>query len=297
LRGERGPFSFALVKSAREERETAETLEAHAETLAQHTQSFVAAPRLTIRPTADPVEGDLEALRWLDELRERGGEERLRPGALLGAGGMGMVRAALQESLGREVAVKALRSEGATPHKMLRLLREAWVTGALEHPNIIPVHALHLDESGAPQVVLKKIEGRPWSDFLAEPELLPGDGDPLGWHLGVLRSVCNALAFAHSRGIVHRDVKPENVMVGAFGEVYLADWGIALAFDESASPRVPRARENEMLAGTPCYMAPEMARGAPADPRTDVYLLGATLFEVLAGKRPRDLAGEPGRSR
>lgn len=272
--------------SALEERETAETLEAHAETLAQHTESFISAPRLTIRPTDDPVSGDLEALRWLEELKERGGDEQLRPGTLLGAGGMGVVRAALQESLGREVAVKTLRSEAHTPHQVLRLLREAWITGALEHPNIIPVHALHLDDAGAPQVVLKKIEGRPWSDFLVDDALPEAERDPLGWHLGVLRSVCNALAFAHSRGIVHRDVKPENVMVGAFGEVYLADWGIALAISDAAGPRIPRARENEMLAGTPAYMAPEMARGAPPDERTDVYLLGATLFEVLTGEPP-----------
>lgn len=201
---------------------------------------------------------------------------------LLGEGGMGRVAVATQRSLGREVAVKSVRPDRASSISFEALLHEARLTGMLEHPNVIPVHALGCDDAGNPVMVMKRVEGVVWRDLLrdeAHPAWGALPGDHLGRHLEVLGQICNAVHFAHSRGVVHRDLKPDNVMVGAFGEVYLLDWGIALKLESHEPTRT--------VVGTPIYMAPEMLDGeAGVSPRTDVFLLGATLHEVLTG-RPR----------
>jgi serine/threonine protein kinase len=208
----------------------------------------------------------------------------------LGEGGMGIVRLGIQRSLGRKVAVKTLRDSHRNRPAVLKLLREAWVTGALEHPNILPIHDVRLDEDGMPLVVLKRLEGLDWSDVMHDADTVRerfGSDDLLEHNLMVLTQVCRAISFAHSRNIVHRDIKPDNVRIGAFGEVYLLDWGIAGSTQQDDDGRFPLAT-NE-LAGTPAYMAPEMlgGEGAPAvDERSDVYLLGATLYEIVAGEPP-----------
>lgn len=206
----------------------------------------------------------------------------LELGSLLGEGGMGLVRKANQSALDRVVAVKCLREELRSERLTRRLLQEAWTTGALEHPNIVPVYDIQADASGAPLVVLKRIEGSAWSDHLAERAM------DLEANLGVLMDVCRAIHFAHRRGFVHRDVKPANVMIGEFGEVYLLDWGIAVALEEDGTGRFPLVEDIQEMAGTPAYMAPEMIAGiAPRiGPWTDVYLLGATLYEVVTGSPP-----------
>ncbi len=214
----------------------------------------------------------------------------LRP---LGEGGMGRVQLARQRSLQREVALKRPRAD-AGEREAGGLRDEAVVTGHLEHPNIVPVHALGVDDGGLPVIVMKRVEGVSWRDLLHDPDH-PGwatrepDRDArLVWHLGILAQLCNAIAFAHSRGIVHRDMKPDNVMIGEFGEVYLIDWGVAV--ETGARSRDEAGRP--LVVGTPCYMAPEMARGGPIDGQTDVYLLGATLHELLTGHarhRGRDM--------
>ncbi|HEX6243911.1 MAG TPA: serine/threonine-protein kinase, partial [Polyangiales bacterium] len=183
----------------------------------------------------------------------------------IGRGGMATVWSATQHALGREVAVKRVSDPRDAEAEQL-LLREAMVAGQLEHPNIVPVHQLVMDARGA-AVVMKRIAGRSWSSLIEDPAVT------LETHLTVLLQTLNAVGFAHSRGVLHRDIKPENVMIGAWGEVYLLDWGVAKLADDPASATV---------VGTPCYMAPEMADGQ-ADERTDVFLLGATLHEVLTG--------------
>ena len=218
--------------------------------------------------------------------------QRLKVGKTLGVGGMGVVRRAVQTSMAREVAVKTLRDDLDEPDRAaLSLLQEAWITGAVEHPNVVPVHDVSMDEDGRPRIVLKRIEGTPWSTQLDDPEGVRhrfGVDDSLEWHLQTLLQVCNAVHFAHCRGIVHRDLKPSNVMVGSFGEVYVMDWGIAVSVADDADGRFPLATESREMAGTPCYMAPEMLGGdaPPVDARTDVYLLGATLYRILAGHPP-----------
>ena len=208
----------------------------------------------------------------------------------LGEGGMGRVLLARQRSLARDVAVKVLKPETADADGALSLLREAVVMGGVEHPNIVPVHALGRDDRGHPVLVMKRIEGTSWRALLdddAHPTwtaLLAAHGDRVSAHLEVLMRVADAAHFAHARGVIHRDIKPENVMVGAFGEVYLVDWGIAIRVGRTQ----PDGDGAFRIRGTPAYMAPEMIGGDPTrlDARTDVYLLGATLHEVLT-RTPR----------
>ena len=209
----------------------------------------------------------------------------------IGEGGMGVVHLATQATLGRHVAVKTLRKGVGDQEAALRILREAWVMGAVEHPNVVPVHDLGVDASGAPVIVMKRIEGRVWSHLMRDgPEIARrfGATDPLEWNLRTLVSACNAVHFAHSRGILHRDLKPDNVMIGEFGEVYVLDWGIAVSLVDDPSGRLPCASRATEIAGTPHYMAPEMLLGDPTaySPRTDVYLLGAIFYEIFAGEPP-----------
>ena len=208
----------------------------------------------------------------------------------LGVGGMGKVLLAIQRPLQREVAVKMPRNVDKTGQLTAELMREALVTGRLEHPNIVPVHTLGKSHDGAPFFVMKRIEGTPWRELLDEPAALAKLGrrseDPLGFHLGVLLEVCNAVSFAHSRGVLHRDLKPDNVMLGSFGEVYVLDWGIAVT--TKADPLLSLATDSHGICGTPSYMAPEMAEGngTKLSERTDVFLLGAVLHHILTGKAP-----------
>ncbi|MBL8917696.1 MAG: serine/threonine protein kinase [Myxococcaceae bacterium] len=200
----------------------------------------------------------------------------------IGVGGMGQVLAARQVALDRPVAAKFLKDPRGDPAP---LLREALVTGRLEHPNIIPVHVLATTELGAPFFTMKRVEGTPWSHAIEA-------GRPLVEHLETLVRVCDAVAFSHDRGVLHRDIKPDNVMLGRFGEVYLVDWGLAVSL-RADDPVLPSARACD-FAGTPAYMAPEMAAAGyrELDERCDVFLLGATLFHVLSG-RPPNLASSP----
>jgi serine/threonine-protein kinase len=220
----------------------------------------------------------------------------LELGDTIGEGGMGIVIAAEEEALGRTVAVKTLRPESRDPRSVRKLLQEAWVTGRLEHPNVVPVYRVEVGEDKAPMVVLKRIEGDDWSSLMHEPAAISerfGAEDPLEWNLRVLLSVCNALRFAHDRGVIHRDIKPDNVMIGRYGEVYLVDWGLAVAIDESAEKRLPSAAEVPRLAGTPSYMSPEQLDEAAGElsVKTDVYLLGATLHEIITGEAPHQGSG------
>jgi len=198
----------------------------------------------------------------------------------VGRGGMGVVHRATQTSLARQVAVKRL-----LPSAELRapFLSEAQVLGRLEHPNIVPVHVLRTGDDGEPLCAMKLVEGASWDELLHAQEHSIVD------HLRILISVCNAVAFAHSRGIIHRDIKPANVMVGSFAQVYLMDWGLAVALDEGISrdTSIVHRAQADAPAGTPGYMAPELVRGdgLSQDERTDVYLLGGCLHEMLVRRR------------
>jgi len=222
---------------------------------------------------------------------ERSSDGQLILGATIGEGGMGVVRSATQPALGREVAVKGLRKGDKSGRAAKKLLAEAWITGQIEHPNVVPIHALGLDENGAPLIVMKLVDGVPWTELIRGPDALRdqfGVEDALNWHLDILQQLCNVLHFAHSKNIVHRDLKPDNVMIGQFGEVYLVDWGIAVSVGPDPDGRLPRVREDAGPAGTPSYMAPEMVNNGSGQisPQSDVYLLGSVLHEVLTGRAP-----------
>src|SRR5579883_2253486 len=191
----------------------------------------------------------------------------------LGRGGMGVVYAARQESLSREVALKVLAPEVTSEHFEERFATEARLAGRLEHPNIVPVYELGRSAEGRLYLAMKLVRGEAFSAVLKRGDV------PLRRLLEILMAIADALAFAHSRNVIHRDLKPDNVMIGEFGEVQVMDWGLAIDLTE------PRERGH---AGTPAYMSPEQADG---DPQTlgawsDVYLLGAMLYEVLTGTPP-----------
>lgn len=220
-------------------------------------------------------------------------------------GGFGDVWSAWQAGLEREIAVKRLRADrlsSTNPEQRQQMLemfrREAITTAHLEHPNVVPVYHLDTDTDGHWLLGMKRVRGRPWNELLKEDRGLRTD-EFLARHLPILIDVAQAVAFAHSRGILHRDLKPQQVMVGEFGEVQLMDWGLAAAFDASpvelpaSDPREPESGSFASSAapgpaGTPSYMAPEQTRGEPEalGPWTDLYLLGGILYFLLTGSAP-----------
>ncbi len=206
----------------------------------------------------------------------------------IGAGGMAVVRAGTQLSLSRKVAIKQLHDEApAVDHAALR--NEARALGALEHPNVVPVYMLGMDENRRPLMVMKCVEGTVWGQLVSRDGGLSTPyetSDALEWHLRVLIQVCNAVQYAHERGVVHRDLKLDNVIVGNHGEVYLLDWGLAVALHDASSTHLPAAATIRSPQGTPGYMAPEMAApdAMPIDHRTDIYQLGACLHHLLTGR-------------
>ncbi len=197
----------------------------------------------------------------------------------LGRGGMGRVDEVFDAALGRPVAQKTVL---ASSHATL-LVAEAQTCAQLEHPSIVPVYDLGAGPEGQPYYTMRQIRGRTLREVLRDNADPAKQRRTLVQMLNVLRQVCLAVDYAHSRGVVHRDLKPENVIVGEFGEVYVLDWGIAHLMEGSD---VKRPELAEYVAGSPGYMAPEQEAGGPIDSRTDVYALGAILYEMLTGRVP-----------
>ncbi|MGM0559381.1 MAG: protein kinase domain-containing protein [Myxococcota bacterium] len=211
---------------------------------------------------------------------------------VLKTGGMGEIHVARQKPLGRQVAVKRLREAKRTERHRIAMLEEGWITGRLQHPNIIPVYTLGRDDDDQPAIVMKLIEGVSLAEILDDFDKLPeafAAESQLESHLEILIQVCNAISYTHDQGIIHRDIKPANIMVGQYGEVYLLDWGIATP----VGPGLSRNKEDGSSTGaegTPAYMAPEMASPSFANisRRTDIFLLGACLHEILTGDAIND---------
>ena len=197
---------------------------------------------------------------------------------ILGEGGMGIVYEARQTSIDRVIAVKMLKKEARDNESVTdKFLVEAAVTGDLDHPNIVPIHDVGSNNQSALFYAMKRVQGIPWSKALSEKSL--------DENLDILTRMADAVAFAHSKGIIHRDLKPENVMLGEYGEVLVMDWGLAVSLSEKG--KAQRLNKASSIAGTPRYMAPEMARGQTGKigACSDVYLLGAILFEIITGKK------------
>lgn len=207
----------------------------------------------------------------------------------LGRGGMGRIHPATDRNLLRHVALKRLDKEmSREPFYRDGFIAEAQITGQLEHPNIVPVHELAIGDNGVPYFTMKLVRGVNLDRWLRHPSRAPGSSERLEGGLEIFLKVCDALAYAHHRGVIHRDIKPENIMVADFGQVYLMDWGLArLTKTQPASGAMSQMNAPGPV-GTASYMAPEQARGNPAemDERSDVFGMGAVLYEIVSGRHP-----------
>lgn len=207
----------------------------------------------------------------------------------LARGGMGRIHVATDRNLLRHVALKRLdRQLAEVPMYRDGFIAEAQMTGQLEHPNIVPVHQLAVSEIGVPYFTMKLVQGVSFDAWMRAPHRGVGTTERLHEGLEIFVKVCDAMAYAHHRGVIHRDLKPENIMVADFGQVYLMDWGLArLIRQHPSAPRVAQMDAHGAV-GTPEFMAPEQARGNPAemDERSDVFGLGAVLYELAAGISP-----------
>jgi WD40 repeat protein len=230
---------------------------------------------------------------------------------LAGTGGIGRVWLVRDGNLGREVALKELRPDRADPSYWARFVREAQVTGQLEHPGIVPIYELgRRPEDNQPFYTMRFVRGRTLKEAIAayHERRKRKEARPLELRelLGAFVQVCQAVGYAHSRGVLHRDLKPQNVALGDYGEVMVLDWGLAKIHAEAEAEGGERAADSSTVPpavmleqiqdptqsgtalGTPAYMAPEQADGRLdlIDTRTDVYGLGAMLYHLLTGSPP-----------
>jgi serine/threonine-protein kinase len=205
-------------------------------------------------------------------------------------GGMGSVRLVRDSTLLREVAMKLLTPELAADEAYVeQFIEEAQITAQMDHPNIVPVHDLGVDANGTAYFTMKAVRGHSLYYWLADPRRPPGSAERLSEGLEIFLKVCDAVSFAHSRGVVHRDLKTDNVMVGEYGAVYVVDWGLALLLRRDVDTVTrQRRRPTASPIGTVAYMSPEAARGEVnrCDERTDVFGLGAILYEIVTGATP-----------
>ena len=279
---------------------TSETLLAPSASTPEARSAFsppASAARTTVLPRID---GDGINVRLT--LEHQG---RYEPTKLLGVGGMGEVVLVRDHDIARPVALKRLLPEMTDPAILARFVDEIRTVGRLEHPNIVPIHDVGIDELGRYFFVMKYVEGETLESIIAR--LAAGDPAYLAKYsievrIELFLGVMHALEYAHAQGIVHRDIKPANIMVGRFGEVVLMDWGIAKPLDATRDPaagaegaiasseegtkaRMYATRVGSLI-GTPMYMSPEQARGdnATLDARSDIYS-AIVLFHELIGLR------------
>jgi eukaryotic-like serine/threonine-protein kinase len=214
----------------------------------------------------------------------------------LGRGGMGTVYLAEDRELDRLVAVKVLNASEVTDGLRERMFREAQIIARLEHPGIVPVHDAGTLPDGRIFYAMKFVRGSRLDEYAAQ-------GASLRDRLRKFQAVCDAVAFAHAHGVIHRDLKPQNIMIGAFGEVLVMDWGVAKIRDDPHQSAVFNTSDGTVI-GTRNYMSPEQARGeVEIDERADVYSLGAVLKFLLTDQKVskpakaiclKAMANEPG---
>jgi serine/threonine protein kinase len=210
----------------------------------------------------------------------------------LARGGMGTVYLAEDTELDRRVAIKVLSTTDANIDLRERMIREAQIIARLEHPGIVPVHDVGVLPDGRVFYAMKYVRGSRLDEYAAQV-------DSIKDRLRKFQSACDAVAFAHAHGVIHRDLKPQNIMIGLFGEVLVLDWGVAKILGkrnmvvsvEADPPLLPKNgvdTSHGTIIGTRDYMAPEQARGEidSLDERADVYSLGAVLYFLLTNQSP-----------
>jgi hypothetical protein len=225
-----------------------------------------------------------------------GPQPRFAFNSRLGEGSQGFIFSVFDRDCRREIAFKTLNSSQSDPDDVARFINEAQITAQLEHPGIIPVHDFGVMPSGAVFYTMKRVQGQSLAEYSATRFGHPEHRFHL---LAIILRVCETIAFAHSRGVIHRDLKPRNIMVGSFGEVLVIDWGLAKVLSGAGveiAVTTTQARHSEhddghgtrsgQAIGTPAYMSPEQARGEAVDARCDIYSLGVVLYEILAGTSP-----------
>ncbi len=213
----------------------------------------------------------------------RGQDDTHEPLGLIGRGAMGEVLVVRDKALRRTVALKRTLQGAAGDQQRLEFLNEAQITAQLDHSGIVPVYGFEGDDAGVLSYSMKLVHGVTLGDFLQETRAcIERDGRPdkahsLAERLRIFLSVCDAISYAHEHGVVHRDLKPDNIMVARFGEVLVMDWGIAAPIPES------RGAQTLRVIGTPAYLSPEQALGAPfaLEPPSDQYSLGLILYELV----------------
>ncbi len=238
---------------------------------------------------ADESIAHLRAIAAVPDL----GDSRYRLDREIGHGGMGAVYRARDLTLGRDVAIKVLASIADDPAIVERFRRETAILAQLEHPGIVPVHDAGTLPDGRVFYAMKLVRGSSLSE--ARPR------ESLAATIRLFLRVCEAVDFAHARGIVHRDIKPDNIMIGQFGEVLVMDWGIAKVLGDAPQRTVPSSSAHPTtghtadgaVIGTPGFMAPEQSSGRPEDidERTDVWALGAVLRTLVQDAGEYDPAG------
>ncbi|MGB8169573.1 MAG: protein kinase [Chthoniobacteraceae bacterium] len=275
----------------------------------------IGAARLYIRLRDEAAKQLSEAL-WdtdlgLGPVREQLEGRKYKVITTINRGGMGVILQARDLRIRRTVAMKVMKTSSQfSRENVLRFIDEAQLTGQLEHPNIVPVYELGIDEQGETFYSMKFVKGITLDDVIrgirnGNQRMI--DKYPLGTLLTIFQKVCDGVAYAHSKGVVHRDLKPENIMIGAFGEVLVMDWGLAknITGGRRDAPRpeqeeaaVPSSRKiddlrgfetmNGLIVGTPPYISPEQARGEleKVDGRSDIWVLGAILYTMLTLRPP-----------
>ena len=219
-------------------------------------------------------------------------DQRYRLGAELGRGGMGRVVEAFDTHLGRTVALKEVLPQHSA-NMAKRFQREVRITARLEHASIVPLYDSGVMADGRPYYVMRRVTGKPLDELIARSRTLE---ERLALLPNVLAAI-DAMAHAHRRGVIHRDIKPANILVGELGETVVIDWGLAKVIGEEEPPPpsfenlVPTAADSLQthvgsVFGTPGFMAPEQARGDELGPQSDVFALGATLYQMIAGRPP-----------
>jgi eukaryotic-like serine/threonine-protein kinase len=238
-----------------------------------------------VRPPGEKVQPELPGNEVV--VAGFGPQRKLVDEGEIGAGGSGSVHKAYDPNLRRVVAVKVMAPRAKNQaQRRTRFIDEARTMAQLDHPNIVPVHDLVAHDGKATHFVMKLVRGRTLETVVRERGGQPPNPEGLHRLLLMFLKVCDALAFAHNRSVIHCDLKPSNIMVGEFGEVYLMDWGIAWHKTPEPASQDPAARPG--IRGTPAFMSPEQAQrsGASLTEKTDIFGLGAVLYYILTGQPP-----------